>query len=253
MTSPRNPRGYSEDFFAKEAEPSSTSAAEVVPYLVDLLDPRSIVDVGCGCGHWLAAFKEQGVEDVLGIDGAHVPVDCLRVAPAEFRAADLTGDFDVGRTFDLAVSLEVAEHLPESAAKHFVSSLARLSRLVIFSAAVPFQGGRDHVNEQWQDYWRALFELEGFVPTDVLRTRFWRNERIEPYYTQNMVLYVRGDAFDHLGAEITARRVAPEVSLNVVHPRLFERKADPTIEGLAMQLARARLALAAALRRRYRR
>ena len=148
---------YDSGYFKVLDAAERASAAAIVPLVIALLQPESVCDVGCARGGWLAVFKEHGVGRVLGIDGDYVERDQLKIDESEFRAADLEqGLPDVGR-FDLAVSLEVAEHLAAESAGRFVDGLATLAPAVLFSAAIPGQGGRGHVNEQWPEYWRDLF------------------------------------------------------------------------------------------------
>src|ERR1051326_3058645 len=89
-----------------------------------------------------------------------------------------------------AISLEVAEHLPEASAQGFVASLTRLAPVVLFSAAVPLQGGAEHVNEQWQEYWRSKFSELDYVACDAIRPVIWGNEDVFTYYQQNILVYV---------------------------------------------------------------
>jgi SAM-dependent methyltransferase len=184
---------YGSAFYAFQQPGSAASAAQVVPVLADLVRPRSVVDIGCGTGSWLAAFQQVGVGDVLGIDGDYVSRSELLIPQEQFLPVDLTRPFRVPRPFDLAVSLEVAEHLPESAAAAFIASLADAAPAVLFSAAVPFQGGWNHVNEQWPDYWAEHFAVHGLLPLDCLRATFWTDSRVRWWYAQNMVLYLRRD------------------------------------------------------------
>src|ERR671925_1539421 len=139
---------YSPGFYEQQQEGSLRSARRVLPHLVQLVSPRSVVDVGCGVGTWLKAAMELGVEDILGLDGDYVDRAMLQIPSAQFTPVDLTRPFRLPRTFDAALSLEVAEHLPESSAVDFVESLASLSNVILFSAAIPGQMGEHHVNEQ---------------------------------------------------------------------------------------------------------
>src|SRR6266542_308161 len=148
---------YTQDFFRSRETGSLTSAHHIVPIVLDLVRPKSVVDVGCGLGTWLAVFAKHGVEDILGIDGGYVPTEALHIPPSRFRSCALTEALLIDRAFDLVVSLEVAEHLPRESAETFVESLATLGPAVLFSAAIPFQGGTGHVNEQWPEYWVKLF------------------------------------------------------------------------------------------------
>lgn len=139
---------YDERFFEELREGARSSARAVVPLVMRMLAPASVVDVGCGLGTWLAVFAENGISDFLGIDGSYVDPLRLEIPRGRFLPHDLSTPLRLDRRFDLAVSLEVAEHLPGSAAETCVGSLAELAPLVLFSAAIPFQGGTNHVNEQ---------------------------------------------------------------------------------------------------------
>lgn len=207
---------YDRRFYEGQRTGSRRSAEAVVPVIMRLIKPRSVCDVGCGLGTWLGVFRQHGAETILGIDGAHVAPELLQIPSREFLAMDLAQPLDLDRSFDLAVSLEVAEHLPAQIAPAFVRSLARLAPIVLFSAAVPGQGGTGHVNEQWQDYWANLFEAEGFLPIDAIRPKIWNDDKVEWFYRQNMLLYCRRSALANF-PELAAVGLASMVS--VLHPR----------------------------------
>lgn len=177
---------YDGAFFAHMTSAASHSAQVVAPLVLDLLPPvKSVVDVGCGTGAWGRAFQDLGAHKVLGVDGAYVdPAQML----VDFQPADLAAGMpDVGR-FDLVVCLEVAEHLPETRAASFVRDLTALAPLVLFSAAAPGQGGTNHVNEQWPDYWISLFQHCGYLCVDALRPALRYDERVAWFYRQNLML-----------------------------------------------------------------
>jgi SAM-dependent methyltransferase len=224
---------YTETFFQDLREGALRSAAVIVPLVLHLIRPRSVVDVGCGTGAWLATFARHGVADYLGVDG-FTPAGLLEIPRDRFLAADLTRPLTLGREFDLAVSLEVAEHLPGSAAGTIVESLTRLAPAVLFSAAIPGQGGTGHLNEQWPDYWARLFADHGFGPVDALRPRIWHEEHVEFWYAQNTMLYVaegRQGEFPNLQE---AAAVGPPLA--AVHPRLFadhDRRLSEAVRMLA--------------------
>ena len=119
----------------------------------DLVAPRSIVDVGCGSGAWLSAFATAGVRDLVGLEGSPADPEIADVEPSVIQVCDLSRPFRLNRDFDLAVSLEVAEYLPEDSAASFIESLTQLAPIVLFSAAIPGQTGVGHINEQWPTYW----------------------------------------------------------------------------------------------------
>ena len=218
----RGTNPYDQAFYADVSRMARDSAKAIVPIVVELVQPTSVIDVGCGTGTWLTAFVEQGVTTYLGIDGDYVPRDALSIDASHFVAADLRRPVSVGHTtYDLAVSLEVAEHLPEEAGDVFVDSLTRLAPVVLFSAAIPGQGGVDHINERWQDYWAERFALRRFVPLDAIRPRVWDNEKVAWFYAQNTLLYAHEDAVaasDRLRKEVESRE---RLLLNVVHPRPY--------------------------------
>ena len=153
---------YDHEFYELHRKQSLDSARRVLPLVFQYVQPASVVDVGCGEGAWLSEFCAAGVRDYLGVDGDYVDRTKLLIEPDRFQAADLAQGIDLGRRFDLAVCLEVAEHLPQSAAGRFVAALAALSDVVLFSAAIPQQLGTDHINLQWPGYWRELFVRHGY-------------------------------------------------------------------------------------------
>jgi hypothetical protein len=158
---------------------------------MDALAPTSVVDIGTGQGHWLAEFKRSGVPTVLGIDGDYVlETDGLLIPREAFVSHDLSTALPKLPTFQLALCLEVAEHLPYRRSRSLVQDLTRLAPAVLFSAAIPFQGGVGHINEQWPWFWQALFQEQGFVQLDPFRKLFWQNSEIGSFYQQNIYLYV---------------------------------------------------------------
>jgi SAM-dependent methyltransferase len=183
---------YNPGYFAYLKDSSLDSAKIVAPLIMNIVQPSSVVDVGCGTGAWLSAFAELGIDDYLGMDGAWVRASDLLIPETHFARTDLTAGNRVERRFDLALSLEVAEHLDESTAADFVDLLVSLSDRVVFSAASPYQGGAHHVNERWPDYWHGLFRRHGYECYDILRPMLWQLP-VAFYYAQNMLLFARTD------------------------------------------------------------
>jgi SAM-dependent methyltransferase len=204
--------------FYRELASARQSADEILPIILELLHPASIVDVGCGAGHWLASANELGVKDTLGVDGAWVLETKLAIPRENFVAHDLGTPLNLGRRFDLAFSLEVAEHLPALHAQPFVKTLCQAADKVVFSAAIPGQGGRHHVNEQWPAYWADFFQECGYQCHDILRRRIWNNPRVAWYYAQNVMVFVRAGSLNHLGP--------PSQPLSLVHPALWSAQVE---------------------------
>jgi SAM-dependent methyltransferase len=195
-----------------------------MPIVLGHLSVASVLDVGCGTGTWLATLLTLGVEDVIGIDGDYVDRALLEIPSERFLPLDLTHPFDLGRKFDLAISVEVAEHLPAAAADKFVDSLVRHAPAVLFSAAIPGQGGIDHVNEQWPEYWAERFASHGFLAVDAIRPRIWTDVRVAFWHAQNSILYVRETEV----SESLRPHVVDDLGLlAVVHPRQFEWTSRP--------------------------
>lgn len=196
-----------------------SSAAVILPLVLELIQPRSVVDVGCGDGVWLEALQDREV-DVLGLDGEWAR-DHLRISSERFLAVDLAQPFQLDRNFDLAISLQVAEHLPPESSAGFVASLTAAAPTILFSAAVPGQKGTHHINLQWPQYWAELFAQHGFVPIDCLRRRVWSDKRVSGAYSQNAMIFVQRDRLEHLPAlEREAAGGFPSPP-SLVHPEVF--------------------------------
>jgi SAM-dependent methyltransferase len=212
---------YDDSFFAGQSEGSRQAASEFLPIVLSLVSPQSVLDVGCGVGAWLAVAADNGVADILGVDGPYVNPEMLQIPRERFRAQDLAAKFDLGRRFDLAITLEVAEHISPSAAGMFVDNLVRHAPVVMFSAAIPGQGGTFHVNEQWPDYWAERFDKRNYVHIDCLRDRVWGNSRIPVCYRQNAFLYVEREFLASHSCLLAESRRPQPMPVSVVHPELF--------------------------------
>ena len=212
---------YERTFYEGVESGVSRSADEVLPIVLEYVQPESVIDVGCGTGVWLSTFARLGVNDIQGVEGPWLDPGMLHIPRERFRAADLKQPLTFDRTFGLVVSLEVAEHLPPESAETFVTSLTTLGPVVLFSAAVPYQGGYQHLNERWPTYWAALFAKQGFVAVDCLRSRIWHNTKVEWWYAQNMFFLVKASAIQQWPKLAEAAAHGPAQPLDLGHPRLF--------------------------------
>ena len=207
---------YSAEFFAKQQSGSRSSAQVIVPLVIAAVQPKSVVDVGCGVGTWSAEFLSRSI-DAMGVDGDYVRAEDLRIPAGRFKPINLNQPppaASIG-SFDLAICLEVAEHLEPTSAEKLIQFLTELAPNVLFSAAIPGQGGRGHVNERWQSYWISLFSQQGFHCHDIIRPVVWSSDDVRPWYAQNVFLFTRD-----------ARGDLPSSTLpsDLVHPKIFHGK-----------------------------
>lgn len=217
-----NEQVYDGYFYQDQVGGSLQSAREVVPVVLTLIQPRSVVDVGCGMGTWLSVFRENNIDDIIGLDGNYVDKKRLLIPEKQFISHDLTRSIKLERKFDLVMSLEVAEHLSEEFAWGFVNGLVSLGQTVLFSAAIPGQGGTHHVNEQWPEYWRNLFAEHGYVAVDCLRSRLWNNRKIQVCYRQNMLFYIEQEHLKKSLAFLKEKERCDHQAFSIVHPDMFE-------------------------------
>lgn len=190
---------------------TQAAPAAIAKLILEHYPVSSILDVGCGTGVWLNEFMRLNVVDVYGIDG--IPIDNREFVASRdlFRCVDLRGEWDLERNFELAICLEVAEHLPPRSAHDLIRCLCAHSDLIVFSAACPHQDGQGHINCQWPTYWQEIFNINKYSCADLLRPRIWQEEFPEYWYKQNMFVAFRDPA--HAGRE---DRLAP-----LVHPQLL--------------------------------
>lgn len=209
--------------YALQRNESLASARAVAPLVVDILQPRSVLDMGCGSGAWLAAFQELGVERIDGVDPGHALDDQLFVPRERLQRRTLDRPIELEGRWDLAICLEVGEHLPATASRTLVNNIVTHADVALFSAAIPGQGGTHHINEQWPSYWNGLFEEVGFRCFDIIRPVVWQNESIGWWYRQNLLIFAASDAAAAL-EEAGYRSSVPNC---VVHPFLLTRQMRP--------------------------
>jgi hypothetical protein len=183
-----------------------------LPIILEGLNVSSVLDVGCGSGAWLQAAVGYGIVDIQGIDGVDVCHSKLLTLHDKFQQKELTKPWDLKRKFDLAICLEVAEHLDPSCAELLLKNITMHSDLVLFSAACPSQNGQHHVNCQWPVYWQSIFNMLGYVCSDSIRWKIWEVSEIEPWYRQNIFMATRDS--EKAGSECRIR--------SVIHPDMLD-------------------------------
>lgn len=230
---------YTQNFYIERHKRTVYSAETILSLVLKHLPKcESAVDLGCGVGTWLSVLKQMGFYEVYGFDGKWVDKKFLEIPKEFFTEIDLAKSIKIDRRFDLAISLEVAEHLPPERAMYFIESLTNLSDFVLFSAAIPFQDGLNHLNEQWPEYWSEMFERQGFVHVDFIRRVIWNDSNIPFWYKQNILLFVKRERLCDLKySNHNYEKVYSQLSM--VHPELYIQKnvAPPSIKESGKRLA----------------
>lgn len=221
---------YDARFFRGQQFGSAQSAAIVIPLILNLFpNPLSVIDVGCGVGGWLAEFQNNGVTTIKGVDGGAPDLSQLKIPVDTFERVNLIHPPKPTRRYDIALSLEVAEHLPPTSSTDFIRFLCALSDVVVFSAALPGQRGTDHINEQPLSYWATLFSSHGYDAYDILRPTIWNDDRIEWWYRQNIFVAAKPGCLDS-----AIRPIRPGDMVDVVHPQCLRPRKKPTFFLLKM-------------------
>jgi SAM-dependent methyltransferase len=235
-TSVRTEARYSPAFFSDLADDSYDAARKILGLAFSVIRPGAVVDIGCGTGAWLKAAHELGASRVVGVDGPWIGRSDLLSETIELVTCDMSRETPrlPPGTYDLAISLECGEHLPEDRADTLVDALCAASPHVIFGAATPGQGGTDHVNEQWQGYWVAKFRERGFLPIDLIRPNFLHDAAIATWYRNNPLFYVRQPEYARILARLAERPNVSVLTTDFVIPAVF---GDP---GLRHSIAIAR-------------
>lgn len=240
---------YDHEFFEYINHGSSRSANRVVPRLIEIASPRSVLDVGCGAGAWLREWGKHDLSDWAGVDGDYVDTENLLIPSSHFHRRDLSRTFDLGRRFDLVCSFEVAEHIAAEHADTFIDSLVAHGDVVAFSAATPGQGGEFHVNEQPYDYWRAKFLARGYQCFDAVRPLIVGESEIEPWYRYNILIFANAAGSARLSQSALRTKIDERASTSDIAPlpwkmrrAVLRRLPRPLVEHLATTVHRLTLA-----------
>lgn len=187
--------GYSGAFFTQLDDMQRTSYDVMASTIVEQFHPQSVVDVGSGSSALLAALRRRGVSTLLGFESSPDGVALGRRKGLDVRRRDLSTPFDLDPSFDLAICLEVAEHLPAQVADEFVRGLTSGPDLLLFSAATPGQGGAGHINEQPHEYWIEKLAGRGFMLDEETTTAIraaWTEAGVASWYCRNTMVLRRG-------------------------------------------------------------
>ena len=218
-------QAYDENFYRAQKDGSFKSASVILPLVAEFIHPQTVVDVGCGVGTWLAFWKNIFNTEIYGLDGDYVDRAQLFIDEKNFYPTNLEERINLEKRFDLAMTLEVAEHLSPARADSFVEDLTKLSDVILFSAAVPDQGGTNHVNEQWQSYWAKKFSRFGYVAIDCIRPEVWAREDVAFWYRQNILIYAKSsELYRYPELQEFYLKHRDGIIYDAVHPQMWVRK-----------------------------
>jgi len=213
---------YDDNFYLNQSSGSFISAKKLLSSLFEDYQPRSVIDFGCGVGTWLAAAEQLGASQLIGLDGDWVDTQKLLSPNITFQPTNFETIEHLDKFCDLAISVEVAEHFEEQYADKFIDLLTQSADLIVFGAAIPLQGGTNHVNEQPQSYWIEKFAQRGFQCFDYFRPKFWHDDTVAFWYRQNTFLFARSTKLDSFPFLEKLNRI---FVADIVHPALFQAKA----------------------------
>ena len=216
---------YNNSFYKSRDSNTKDSANKILNLLFTYYQPSSMVDFGCGVGTWLKTGEELGVSEILGLEGNWLDVNHLVIREKNFLHKNLTSIIDLPKKYDLAISLEVAEHIEENFSNIFIDNLTQASEIILFSAAIPGQRGSGHVNEQWPEYWIEKFKTKGYLPVDLIRPYIWQDSTVKSWYKQNTLLFIHQNKltdFPQLAPFLDEKRTM----WSIVHPNTFLRQIE---------------------------
>jgi SAM-dependent methyltransferase len=189
---------YSQRYYQTLVEPyARKSVLHMAASIIGTFHPQSVIDIGCGSGALLVALRKAGIHDLIGLDASTAGLEIAAARGLDTRLFDVTSDiWNENRQFDLAVSMETAEHLPKKSADRYIALLCSLAPIIVFTAAPPGQGGIGHRNEQPQSYWKDRFAAHGFQSMEKVVAdwqQVWKTAGVADFYTKNLIIFQKDD------------------------------------------------------------
>ena len=210
---------YNDEFYEYNIKSSGDSATEVFPLIASITKVNSVVDFGCGRGTWLNQACDVGADVVVGLDGTW---NADKQINPSIEFLELSDHVKLRkRTFDLAISLEVFEHLEAEFCDELIETMVCCSGVIVFAGAFPRQGGTDHINEQFPSYWAEKFAAHGYLAYDFFRPKLWGNDKVDRCYQQNMFLYVNKENNSELVQELDDLLLTNTKFMDAMHPGIF--------------------------------
>lgn len=210
---------YNASYYKKHEMGSYQSAIQILEYINSFINFNSVIDFGCGMGTWCKALYNLDIKDFLGIDKHQYDPTYMLIPTEKYMQFDLCNPLKLTRKVDMAISVEVAEHVNPKYSDVFIKNLCSCSEIVLFSAAISHQGGTEHINEQSCTYWEMKFNKYGYKAIDCIRPYFWNNEQIEIWYRNNCILYIEQHTYEKSSIHIPQNTYP----LDIIHPSMLHR------------------------------
>jgi len=218
---------YDQDFFEELEDGSYLSAKKILPIVQSIFNPSSVVDIGCGVGYWLEVWKSDlKVDDIMGVEGPYMTEKLFRIDLKYLKTADLKLPLHLNRKYDLVMSMEVAEHIPENCADIFINNLVNAGDIILFSAAIIGQLGTYHINEQMPEYWAKKFMAHDYIPVDFIRPKIWNDKEIQYWYRQNTLLFIKRSILNNFPQLKFAAEATDPDFLVRIHPEKYFAYVD---------------------------
>jgi hypothetical protein len=166
---------YTKGYFEKIEEEEALQASRLERILYALYKPKSVIDWGCASGLYLEPFMENGCE-VLGIENSPVAIEmrhpdiriirsdmtqAIHLTPMTMKPVGIDVSAPVTK-FDMALCIEVLEHIDEQYSKVAIENVCRSSDRLVVSIAREWQQGPGHLNLKPIEYWIQKFGWQGF-------------------------------------------------------------------------------------------
>ncbi len=213
---------YNKKYYRSFSNDSNLSANIILSEIFKTIECKSVIDIGCGTGMWLENVYKILKDNQLiltGVDGYQIK-DLKKFNKAKYYFKNLEEDF-IFPKHDFLMCMEVAEHLSSNNAKSFVNNLCGIADVILFSAAVPGQGGLKHINERYANYWIDLFKKNDFVANDSFKKNIWMNNAFKncPYYISNSFLFINKNSIKSKLFKYEEHDIS---NINKVHPFMLE-------------------------------
>lgn len=186
--------GYSKHYYEGIRSANQTYYELFAKVLMNQFSPLVLVDCGCGHGGISQEFLNNGCKEAYLFDGSPDAVEMAKaVGMKNVKQLDFTSAESIPAKGDLAICLEVAEHIPAAYANNLCRLLSGVAPILVFTAAPPGQGGHLHVNNQPQSYWINRFSKFGMrydaKAVNEIRAKF--NGKMLSDYDENLMVFVR--------------------------------------------------------------